>query len=413
VFWFALLVVAGYAGYVLRPDERKRLALFVAGRVAAIADAVRRRAGRRAPDAFDEALAARARKPYLSVAVLALNIFVFAGVLIGSGAMSDPDTLVAWGASIGPLTTNGAWWRLLTATFVHRGLFHFIVDVAALAPVAVLVERVFGATTLGAVYLVAAMLAGAIGLWADPLTVAAGAAAPILALYGLLVALVVRGTLQRSPLTIPRRVLRAVAPAPTLCALYYMSAGGAVWTAALALFVIGFAIGVALTRGVAERTPSPGRVLPIAAPTLAVALVIVAPLKGMVDVRTQIGQLFPLEERLAARYQAQTDQFTRGRIKAAELAATIEREIVPELDAARARVGALAGMPRQQAPLVAGALDYLKQRRDSWTTRAAALRTSNMRLLRQADTAERAALDRLGTVRASLAESTAAATQPR
>jgi hypothetical protein len=63
-------------------------------------------------------------------------------------------------------------------------------------------------------------------------------------------------------------------------------------------------------------------------------------------------------------------------------------------------------MPRQQAPLVAAALEYLELRRGSWTTRAAALRASNMRRLREADAAEAAALERLAALRASLAGST-------
>jgi membrane associated rhomboid family serine protease len=402
VFWFALLVVFAYAIYVLRPDERKRVALWLARHLGAAVDAVRHRAGR-TPDAFDEALAARATRPYLTLVVLALDLLVFAGMLIGGGSMSDQQTLVGWGGSIGPLTANGAWWRLLTATFVHRGLVHFVVDMAALGPIAVVVERVFGRAAFAGMYVAAAVLAGAIGLWADPLTVAVGASAPILAFNGLLVALVIRGTLQRSALSIPRRVLRHLAAVSAICVVYYMSRGGAVWMAALGMFVIGFGIGVALTRGVTERTPPPQRVLPLVVVTMALALLIVTPLKGMVDVRARIAQLVPVEDRLAARYQAETDQFTRGRIRAAELAATIEREILPALDTQRTEIGALTGMPRQQQPLVDGALEYLRLRQQSWKTRATALRTSNMRLLREADATERAALERLAPLRQVLA----------
>ena len=38
-----------------------------------------------------------------------------------AGPVALPETLIEWGASFGPRTTNGEWWRLVTATFVHTG----------------------------------------------------------------------------------------------------------------------------------------------------------------------------------------------------------------------------------------------------------------------------------------------------
>src|SRR5262249_16671345 len=48
-------------------------------------------------------------------------------------ATGDADgSLLAWGASIGTRTTNGEWWRLLTATFLHATFMHLVINVAVI-----------------------------------------------------------------------------------------------------------------------------------------------------------------------------------------------------------------------------------------------------------------------------------------
>ena len=409
MFWLAMLVVGGYIVYVLRPDERRRVLAQVVTHLSTGTTSLhvlaRRHAKQREPDPFVEALRARVRVPYLSIGVVALNVALFLAQATGSGAIGDPATLVGRGGSLGPLTTNGEWWRLVTATFVHAGVAQFVIDTATLAQTAVIVERMFGRVAFAGIYLASAVLAGTIGLWADPLAVQVGASAPIFAFYGLLAAQVVRGTLRRSPITFSRRTLGRVVPVAALFVVYYMWSGGTEWRAGLATFVIGFAIGLALTRGAAERTPGPLRVLPLAATTLSIAVAIVTPLKGMTDVRADITRLFATEDHIAARYRVATQQFTRGAIKAEVLAQLIERSIVPELESARRRLHAIEGVPKQQQALVAGADEYLRLRGESWRLRADALHKANMRLLREADQKDRASAALLDKIRPALGDS--------
>ncbi len=402
MFWFAMLVVASYVVYVLRPDERRRALAAAAQFVRTALDAVRTRTRPRERDAFGEALSARTRGPYLTALVLLLNIVIFTLMVAAPGRLDDPDTLVRWGASAGPMTTNGEWWRLVTATVVHASVVQLVVDVAALAQAAVLVERMFGHLAFGGIYLVSAAFAAAIGLWGEPLAVTAGASAPIFGIHGLLVALVVRGTLQRSPVTIPWRVLRRLAAPAAVFAVYYAAAGGQPWTSGLATFVIGFAIGLALTRNVAERTPTAPRVMSLATAALAMAVLVVAPLKGMTDARAEIVRLIAIEDQTSATYRVATDDFKAGAIKADALARVIERSIVPTLQTARIRLNGVAGVPRQQQPLVTKADEYLRQRSESWALRATALRKSSMRLLREADAKESSSLDALEQLKRTL-----------
>jgi membrane associated rhomboid family serine protease len=397
MFWLALIVIAGYVAYVMRPEERTRVIAIARRIVEAAWDEYCRR--RNPPDAFRDALTARTRAPFLTAGVVLLNLLIFALMLVGDGRMGDPDTLVHWGASAGPVTTNGQWWRLLTATFVHTGFLQLVLEMAALAQVGLLVERMVGHAAFAGLYLTSAAFAAAIGLWVDPLPATAGASGAIFGMYGLLVALVIRGTLRRSRVTIPVPVVARLAPVAAMFILYSWSAGGPQWTSGPATFVIEFAIGLALTRTVADRKPPALRVAGLAATVLAIAGVIAAPLSGTIDVRSEISRLIAVEDRTTVTYQTATERFKRGTIDREALARVIELIVVPELEAARSRLLAIAGVPRQQQPLVEDADEFLQLRRESWLLRAHALHESSMRLLRDADEMERASLDALKKIR--------------
>lgn len=387
MFWLAVIVVGSYVVYVLRPDERRRVLVAVDESLASALNVIQRRRGE--PDAFRQALRARTRRPVATTAVIVLNVVIFGLVWTTGG---DSDALVRWGGSVGPLTTNGQWWRLVTAAFVHTGFIHLVVDMVALAGAAMIVESVLGHLVFAGVYLTSAAFAASIALYATPLAVGSGASGAVFGIHGLLVALVVRGTVQRSPFTLPLRVVRRLAPAAMVFVAYYAWTGGAEWRAGLAAFVIGFAVGVVLTRQMAERTPSPRRVLPLAATALAITMAVVTPLAGMTDVRWELARLAETESRTVEVYAKATEQFKAGRIKADALARVIEHAILPELQQGRSRLIAVRGVPRQQQPLVKDADEYLRLRSESWALRATALHKLNSRLLREADQKERVSL---------------------
>jgi hypothetical protein len=98
-------------------------------------------------------------------------------------------------------------------------------------------------------------------------------------------------------------------------------------------------------------------------------------------------------------YQTATERFKRGTMKTDALAKVIEVVVVPELEAAQRRLRVIAGVPRQQQPLVEGADTFLELRRESWLLRARALHKSSSEMLREADEVERASLDLLRQLR--------------
>jgi hypothetical protein len=139
-------------------------------------------------DRLRDALRARTSRVLVTPAIVLISVVVFGGMLFGATAISDPRTLVAWGASLGIRTSNGEWWRLATSAFVHTGTLHLLIDMAVLMQLGVMLERLVGRFTFAAVYLSAGAFAGLINLSVHPVDTTVGSSAAIFGLYGLLLA---------------------------------------------------------------------------------------------------------------------------------------------------------------------------------------------------------------------------------
>jgi hypothetical protein len=161
----------------------------------------------------------------------------------------------------------------------------------------------------------------------------------------------------------------------------------------------GFVGGLVLAKGVAEAKPPIVR-MAVVTGVVTVALATSAlSLRGVADVRPEIASVVALEDRLSRTYQKAVEQFTRGAMTADALSQVIRRSITPEIQAARARLQALTGVPPEHEAVVASADEYLRLRDESWRLRADGLHQSNMLALRKADAIERASLDAFEKVR--------------
>jgi membrane associated rhomboid family serine protease len=216
-----LLVLGGYALYVLSPDERTRLLRAVRPALRELKDAATHR--RPECEAFREAIRARTPWALVTPALIALNVTVFVVMLRGGGVLTDPETLVSWGGNFGPRTTNGEWWRLVASMFVHSGMLHLLVNVACLFQIGLILERLVGRLAFATVYITAGTFAGLMSLSAHPVAVSAGASGAIFGLYGLLLASLIWGLLRRSAVTIPLHTLKRLGPAAAVFILYSMA----------------------------------------------------------------------------------------------------------------------------------------------------------------------------------------------
>src|SRR5205823_6097950 len=99
VFLLFLLTVLVVAFRASTPEQRARFSQTGLTAIRRVKEA----ATRRRPDlaAFQDALRARTQWTVVTPALVALNAATFVLMLFGTGAFSDPQTLVAWGANFG------------------------------------------------------------------------------------------------------------------------------------------------------------------------------------------------------------------------------------------------------------------------------------------------------------------------
>jgi membrane associated rhomboid family serine protease len=395
---FALLALSGAALYFMSAEERARLALsFVATVKRAIRTVIENSPS---DEPLEEFLRARTGRPLVTLLLAALNVLVFTLMVFGRGALDDPRTLIEWGGNYAPRTTNGEWWRLLSATFVHGGVLHLTATIAGLVSLGLILERAVGRITFAAIYLAAGVVAAVTSLWTtSPTSVSFGASGAIFGIYGLLLAsltwTVAGGFAGQISLTWTKRIGAGAA----LFGLYNLFTDHLGNASELAGLATGFAGGLVAVRGVLAEKPPVRR----AALVMAAAIVIVVgaafPLRGIIDARPEIAGVVAVEQRTAAAYEGAVANFRLGRLPAKALVQLIERTIIPDLERVRTRVSGLRGVPREQAPLVTAAKEYFRLREQSWRDRVEGLLKSRMELLRKADLSERAALDAFARIR--------------
>src|SRR4051812_40437374 len=378
------------------PEDRKRYAEIVLAYGRELKGAAT--APRPDLDRFRRALRARMRYVVVTPAIVAIQVVVAGGMIAGASAMSDPATLVQWGANLGPRTTNGEWWRLASAAFVHSGALQLLVDGLVLMQLGAVVERIAGRVVFALVYVSAGAFGGLTYLSAHPVNAGLAASASIFGVYGLLLACVMwqlvsgrreapsaldggappppQETPSREPIFIPRIAVKRLA---LVAALFFVSsamsgfAGGAELTG---LFT-GVAFGLVLGREMATQAPTI-RWASIAAAAAAVLGVACAlPLRNIADVKPALEQVIETEERTATAYKSSFDRYKKGRLSPDALADVAERAIVPELQAADARLAALVHVPTEHQELVADAREFLRLRCASWRARAEAIRRTN------------------------------------
>jgi rhomboid protease GluP len=381
-----ILVLAAAVVYFMTPQERARVQSVVLGHLS--------RAKQSAAERFNARHAATSEEvptPLVTICLVAINVTVFAWMVASGLHLGDEETLLAWGGNFGPATTNGQWWRLATAMFVHSSTLSLIVNSVCLLQIGAVVERVVGRAAFGAVYVATGVLASAVSLAMHPVAVTAGASGAVLGLHGFLIACFVWSHFPGSRVEIPFAVLKRLAPVSAAFLIYTTVTAGVGDAMVLAGFG-GMGCGVLLCRKVSDGQPGGFRIAVVAGITMMFALDAVIPLRGMANVRPELDRIVALEARIGSEYKSAVEGFTKGRVSAAALADLIQRSIIPEVTAARARVEALERVPDSQQSLIASARVYLRLRDESWRLRAQALRKASMAMLRQADGIEHASL---------------------
>lgn len=134
--------------------------------------------------------------------LIGANVLAFAALLsAGAGFWhSSSGVPLAWGASFGPATKDGEWWRLGSAMFLHFGVLHLGMNMWALWDGGQLVERMYGHARFAALYVVSGLTGNLVSLIVQgDRAVSAGASGAIFGIYGALLVFLWRERLQLHP----------------------------------------------------------------------------------------------------------------------------------------------------------------------------------------------------------------------
>ncbi len=200
----------------------------------------------------------RRSEPVVTYTIIAINVIVFAVMCIKGVPFMRPSAadVFPWGASYGPVTVGGQWWRLFTEIFVHFGVVHVGINMYILYQVGVLTEILFGKVRYTILYVVAGLAGSLTSLYVHPLGVSAGASGAVFGVFGALLAflLIERGV-------IPSKAAMQIARSAAVFLAYNLIYGLADKTTDLSAhiggLVIGFVVGCVLL--LRPRTTAPGR----------------------------------------------------------------------------------------------------------------------------------------------------------
>ena len=336
---------------------------------------------------FQASLLAATPHIVVTPALIAINLAVFATMVARhvSAFAPTPDALVAWGADYGPLTTHGQWWRLVTATFVHIGLTHLLVNMFALFVIGRFTERLFGNAGFLVLYLLGGIAASLTSLSIHPTIVSAGASGAIFALYGGLIGFLL---VRRSAMSYATATSLALNAAGFVAfnLFYGLTKAHIDMAAHVGGLLAGVPIGAAMafdpaTTAGAERLWRSALVCIFGA---AILLPVARRIPVLDDWPREFASWLSLTRDTATRLNQLREKKDGDQAPAPEqIADRIERQLVPPLDAERARLEKLRLLPEQQA-VARKAIAYLTLQAEALRMAAQSERTGDAALNSQA-----------------------------
>ncbi|HVX15838.1 MAG TPA: rhomboid family intramembrane serine protease [Pirellulales bacterium] len=346
---------------------------------------------------FDRRLKEAARFAPVTAAIVAVNVLVWILSVVSGVDWFAPtgDSLRAWGANYGPLTTHGEGWRLVTCCFLHVGLVQLLVNQWALWQYGGWLERFFGHIGFAMLYLTTGFGSSLMAVRWQPETVLAGSTGPIAGLIG-----AVGAFYCRAPGIVPIQALNRLRASTFLFLGYNVGVGlyrqrlDAVGF--LSGLAAGFVGGLILSQpfGTEARPRRWSRNSVLAAAGL--ILVILAAYIARPDPSAEFDRIREAQSQAIDAYRTASDDFAHDRIDAKELAGILGTKVVvpwrraeklaEELD--RRKIGGKAG------ELVKLTLESIKLRDKGWNLMIDSLATDSAEGMQSA-AAQFAEADRL------------------
>jgi membrane associated rhomboid family serine protease len=302
--------------------------------------------------------------------IVGINVLVFAIMALNGISPISPtvEELLHIGANSGIKTTNGEWWRLLTANYIHIGFMHLAFNMWALWSAGCLVERLVG--TLGFIILYTfSGIAGSVAscFW-DPWMVSAGASGAIFGVWGALLGFLL---LRRD--SVPFEALAQLRNSGLAFVGYNLVLGFFIphidMAAHLGGLVAGFLGGLALSRPLHKealvKRPIRNLVVGGIGLVLVAGFVLVAP-PVAADLQAEFIKFGESEEKLLKIHDDLSRQLQTSSISLAGMADRIESEILPQWRAAGAPILSMTRVRPEQKKLVEAFCRYIKCRQEAW-----------------------------------------------
>ncbi|HTN35809.1 MAG TPA: rhomboid family intramembrane serine protease [Arachidicoccus sp.] len=137
---------------------------------------------------------------YITPILIDLNIFYFLCMTMGGCGflVSNIQAVISFGANFSLLTLDGQWWRIFSCQFMHAGLMHLLLNVYALLFIGIFLEPILGSLRFAIYYLITGTAASLASLWMHPDLVSLGASGAIFGLFGIFLALLSSGMLEKT-----------------------------------------------------------------------------------------------------------------------------------------------------------------------------------------------------------------------
>jgi membrane associated rhomboid family serine protease len=135
--------------------------------------------------------------------LIGVNVLVFIATSISSGSILGVSEHIATQAGVSSTTIASQPWTILTALFIHDGIYHILFNMLTLYFFGMYVLALVGETRFFLVYFIGGIVGNALFMLLAPNSVAVGASGAIFALGGVLVVLVPRLKVMIFPIPIP------------------------------------------------------------------------------------------------------------------------------------------------------------------------------------------------------------------
>ena len=124
------------------------------------------------------------KKPIITYLLIGINILVFLLMYILGSGSEDSKTVLDFGGLYFPYVKAGEYYRLITASFIHIGIFHLLFNMYALYIVGSQIESFYGRAKYLIIYLFSAIMGTMFSCLFVKDAISAGASGAIFGLFG-------------------------------------------------------------------------------------------------------------------------------------------------------------------------------------------------------------------------------------